>query len=296
MKHLLPLAAVCFGVSLTACDKDDVTDTAAPTAEDQAAARLAVAQAVSASAGFSAAFATVSEAAQTNDGLSGDGLVGDAPAPELRARNCAAPAFATTPQTFFPATVTLDFGDGCTDDQGRALGGTLVATFSGLFHEPGTRIDLRLDRYLVAGNRLTGDYAITNTGPDAQGRPTFRHSITGGTVDYPDGTSLGYEEVVTSVVAEGADTDFWNAGVDGLLDDVHEDTRTATVRTAAGNVIGVRTTQPLRRPVTCPRPVSGRYDLTTPALAQTAELDFGDGACDDRAEVRYAGEAWDVTF
>ena len=292
MNRLLPFSTALL--LLTACDKD-----AAPvSAEDQAAARLAVTQAVSASAGFASAFASVNEAAQRNDGISGNGYAsaGDWPDASLHARDCGAPAFATTPGTFFPATLTLDFGEACTDDQGRALGGTLVATFSGLFHETGTRIDLRLEDYLASGNRLTGDYAITNTGPDAEGRPTFRHSITGGRVIYPDGATVGYEEVVTSVVTEGGDTDFWNAGLDGLLDDVYEDTRTATVVTAAGNTIEVTTPLPLRRPVTCPRPVSGRYELRSPAFPESAELDFGSGACDDRAEVRYAGEAWTVTF
>ena len=40
--------------------------------------------------------------------------------------------------------------------------------------------------------------------------------------------------------------------------------------------------------------VSGRYDVTSSAFPQTAELDFGDGACDAVGTVSYGGERWEV--
>ena len=275
MTRLLPLSAAL--VLFAACDKDDE---AAP-ANERADVRLAVEQAVTASMGFEAAFVAV--AAQAPEAPTTTEPNAEAQV-DLSPRDCGTADLSATPGTFFPATLTLAFGDACVAADGSPLGGTLVATFSGRFAEAGTRIDLTLEDYLVDGNRLSGAYAITNTGPDAEGRPTFRHTITDGEVAYPDGTTLGYDETVTSVIMGQGDAT------------VHEDTRAATVVTAAGDTIDVATMQPLRRPVTCARAVSGRYELTTAALSQKAELDFGDGACDDLAEVTYAGETWEVRF
>ena len=291
------LLAAAAAACLAACDKDEAT--APPTADDRAAARLAVEQSLAIGAAFTGGFDLVTGEAERNGDLSGLRVPGGgeteaAPAGALAPRSCGTTAFTATEGTFFPATLELRFGESCTDAFGRVLGGTLRATFDGLLHEPGTRIDLDLVDYVVGGLRLTGDYSIVNTGADAQGRPTFRHDIVGGRVTYPDGAVVAYDEVVTSVVAEGAETTFWNAGVAGLTDDVYEDTRAATLVGPGGNTFSVTTPVALRRPTTCAKVVSGRYDVTSSAFPQTAELDFGDGACDAVGTVSYGGERWEV--
>lgn len=69
--------------------------------------------------------------------------------------------------TRFPLQITLDFGAGCTDRNGRTRKGKIIMVYTGRLINPGNSVTLTFDGYSIDDIKVEGTQKITNTGtPD----------------------------------------------------------------------------------------------------------------------------------
>ena len=263
---LLFLAVLAAG-----CSKDD--DSGIDRAADEQAARdYLLAEGI-----YEAAFQLVDAEAKQQGAL--NDFQGPVDPVEPR-DNCPFSELVLTEGSVFPATLTLDFGEGCRAGDGVLRAGKIVATFNGLLLRPGTDIYIDFDGYEQDGHAVTGSYRLSNDGQ--AGLPTFT-GIVDGELTTADGRRIGYQATNTLVQTEGADTNFFTDGLSGITDDVWSGTRDATLTSSTGRTLRVNTPDPIRHPRTCFWPVSGFHALQLSNPDRTGSIDFGTGACDNKA-------------
>ncbi|MEL6143657.1 MAG: hypothetical protein AAFU67_18810, partial [Bacteroidota bacterium] len=210
-----------------------------------------------------------------------NGFTGEVPASPRS--NCPAVTFTTDPDTFWPAILTLDYGDGCNDEDNVGLSGRITATFNGLLIGENTQIGIAFDAFTVNNYALSGSFNVSNDGLDGQGRQSFSSQIIGGTFSQGGVVLLNYDQEASSYQVAGQNTNFFTNGFEGIFDDVFEETIMANGTGVAGNPFSITTETPLVDPLNCRWDVSGRLVYTLSTLPVPAILDFGDGTCDNDA-------------
>ena len=279
-----------------ACGDDDGGGKESPPAmNDAALARTALLQASAGAHAFSAAREAVLAEALQRPSLSGGAPDTRAPTP----RDCGNVSLAGTGGAGFPAILTLDFAAGCRDANGQTFSGAIVASFSGPLGVRGTRVTLGLEDFAVDGVELSGAFSFEELGSDDRGNRRSRHDLVAGqyaAADGDGGAPIVLDETTFSEQIAGAATTYATDGLAGLRDDVFADNRVTTLTLATGETFSITTGSDIARPVDCDVPTRGRLQLTSPTLAEDGALDYGDGTCDRRATITYAGEVVDVNF
>lgn len=284
MRYLLSPIACLFLLLLTACEKE-----AAPPRElNRAEAELLARELVSADWLYARAYVEVDQAARREERL--NGFTGPEPDRVEERSNCPAITFTATPQKFWPATLTLDYGPSpCTGPNGYTAAGKVVAVYDGLLGRPGTSIRVTYTDYQHNGYTLNGTYLVRNEGPDEQQRPTFTGQIIDGRLQAPNGKTWQHQAVHVSKIISGQETNFFTHGFPGILDDVWSWSTTASGVGANGYAYTITTDQALRKPTICQWPVSGRLGLSVPDFDFNAQLNYGSGACDNDALLDWNG-------
>lgn len=263
-----------MGLLFAGCSKEESLSETDRLAVEEASEDYLLAEKV-----FEDVFKTVDREAKQQGDLNGFQDAGDPVTPR---DNCPAANLEATENDIFPAVLTLDFGAGCTNDQGVDLAGKIIATFNGLLLRPGTNISIAFDNFFHEGNAVTGTYQLSNDGEDANGQPTFT-GVVDGLVTRADGRTIAYKSTRTTKQTEGNDTRFRTHGLAGILDDVWSSTRETTVTTGNGQVLRITTGEPVRSPLLCRWPVSGYLELQLNIPDASGTIDFGDGSCDNKA-------------
>lgn len=271
-KHLL--TCLIFALLALGCSKEKMA-----AEEDQMAAERAGREYLLAENTFENIFKIVTTQARQQGSLNGF----KSPESDLETRgNCPESDLSLSDNSLFPATLELNFGEGCSDDGSPLISGKITAVFDGLLLSPGTSINLSFSDFVHAGNAVSGAYEIKNEGKDANEQLTFSSSIDG-QLTTAAGKTISYQAATSSKQTEGGDTNFFNNGLEGILDDVWSTTREAVLTTSDGLVANVSTPSAIQHPIICKWPVSGLFalDLNDPEV--TGMIDFGDGSCDDKA-------------
>jgi hypothetical protein len=271
-KSIFPILALAL--LFTSCNKDEETTTA----EERQAAEQASKDFMLAENIFENVFKMVDTEAKKQGDLNGF------QSPEVvdDRNNCPGVGFEITPQTIFPATLTLDFDTGCTTDNGVVAAGKIVAIFNGLLLSEGTSYTLSFENFIYANNTVNGSYILSNDGMNASGQPTFS-AVIDGQITKADGTSFTYQSTNVASQTEGNDTNFFTDGLAGIFDDVWSSEREGTIVRGDGVTLSVTTPEAIRNPLTCRWPVSGTYALELSDPALTGSIDFGSGDCDNKA-------------
>lgn len=278
---LVLFVLLLFLTGVQSCNKTDVVD--------QEKAEELVIGLFKTTESFDNAFKTVNESAQKETELSG--FTGEV----ASNRSCGTVSFEADQVDFFPAVLRIDYGSGC-NYEGRDYAGMIMATFDGFLFAVDKSFSIAFDEFSVDDYRLGGNYIMTNKGSNASGQWTTEHSIIDGRLINPQGANVSYGSTVSSAQVSGQDTYWWNAGLEGVLDDVWEEIHTATFVNSLAEVFNITTAEVLTKKISCKWPVSGISIIEGESLDGPLEINFGDGICDNNATVTYSGVTFDVTL
>jgi hypothetical protein len=264
----LALVVVVFAVFVTACKKEENAQTTLT--EDQKLANTQ--QLVKASQFFTNAFSKSTFATEKANGLRDDESV-------LQVRGLCGDPIVTPANLFtFPKTVTLDYGTGCTDDEGRARSGKMTLDV-GKFWEQNSVIKANFINFTEDRTKLNGSYNITNSNTLGTQNLTF----VADNIVYTDenGQTTAYTIRQTHKQIEGTRTPL------NPRDDVYEVTSFMTSTMPDGTKSNWESTTPLVKANNCRWIQKGK--VTVKMNNETSVLDYGNGTCDDDATITTNG-------
>jgi hypothetical protein len=261
--------SLIFGTALTvflfqACRKESkgVLDMDTVSAEDNSTAESM----------FNDVFALMDEAATEQPGIRSGGY-----------RASCATVTADTASS--PRVLTLDFGSGCTGNDGRTRSGKIIITFTGRYRDAGTVISHTFDNFYINGNKVEGTKTVTNMGLNAEGNLVYKIEVKGAKITTDQGV-LTWESTREREWTAGSNTP-------SILDDEYDITGTASGvnRKGSAYTIKIDDTAPVHVKVGCRWIVSGKVDIM-PEGKSTRTVDYGFGTCDSQATVTINGQTY----
>jgi len=200
---------------------------------------------------------------------------------------CAAYTLTPADLSTFPKTLVVDFGSGCTSDDGITRKGKITYILSGKVLMPGTTISATFQNYSVFGYQLEGTYAVTNT--STQSAVSFTTKTTGGKITFPNAVYYNYSGDKTITMTAGMSTP------SDLTDDVYSITGSNNFSSSTGNTLTVSITTALSKSYICHNVGSGVISFTYNNKIN-GTLDFGNGTCDNQATITVGTFTKDVTL
>lgn len=273
-KHIilpLLLPTVIILLTMNACKKDDN-----PTNSDQAAVDSAT-KALKSQQLMSTSFGIALHGAEKASGL----VDGNQSAEERCSAVTIFPADATT----FPKTVTVDFGTGCTDSDGKFKTGKVIVTLDKIW-EANTQVAIQYDNYTEDGNKLSGTFALRNQSTADAGI----YVVTATDIKAADtqGFTLDYDGIQTFTQIAGHGT-WWD-----WADDVYEITGNIQSTLTNGETVNWNITNGLTKANNCFWISEGTGTLDINGLA--VGINYGNGDCDNKAVATVNGQTYDITL
>lgn len=185
----------------------------------------------------------------------------------------------------FPKVITVDFGAGCTDNDGKFKAGKVTLTIDKIW-EAGTEISLEYDNYQEDGAQLSGKFTFQNQSTQTAGVFT----ILAENIQAADGNgyTLAYDAQQTFTQTAGHPT-WWD-----WSDDVYNITGTINSVLTNGETVDWTIQTPLVKANNCYWISAGTGLLDINGLA--VGVDYGDGACDNKATVTVNGQTYQITL
>jgi len=186
----------------------------------------------------------------------------------------------------FPRVMTVDYGAGCTDNDGRIRSGQLVITYSSAWLSDSSNVSVEMFDYHINGDLLEGQISMQKKFND-MGDMEVISNISGGKIYTTDGI-IQYESIKTTE---------WLAGATTLTtdDDIIKTYGNANGLNSEGVSYASVIVQPLYQELSCDYISSGVVDLS-PAGKVTRSTNFGDQTCDDKATVTIGNLSFDITL
>lgn len=176
-----------------------------------------------------------------------------------------------------PSSVILriDFSSGTNCLDGRLRSGALVATFNGLWKDPGSTVVIRPDNYTVSSYAFSFTQTISVNQKDADNRSNWTTTVDNAQLFHPQNGQITWDSqrTTTWVAGESTLTDF--------ADDAFEVTGNASGITRNNREFTADIVTPLRIVTDCSYIVSGSVDIK-PRDLNTRTVDYGQGSCDNR--------------
>jgi hypothetical protein len=275
MKRLFFLFLLALAVTIGACNKKtndppvQTTDDDTITAEDHSTSE----------AMFEDAFNVVDES------IKEDGRVEKTQGANAILNGCTTITVDTTGAML---KMTIDFGTGCTGNDGRERSGKILVTLSGRYSRPGSVISIEFDDYHVNGNKIEGKKTVTFKGLNADNQPYFSIKVTGGKVTLTSGKTITWESERTRVWEKG-----FNTGTP--MDDEYNITGTASGTNRNGLSYTAKITTPLHVKIGCRWIESGTLTIRPDNKADRI-IDYGNGDCDNKATVTINSKTHDLTL
>ncbi|MDZ4824764.1 MAG: hypothetical protein SH856_15005 [Flavobacteriales bacterium] len=174
----------------------------------------------------------------------------------------------------FPKTITIDYGDGCTNSNGVTKSGQIIINLSDDMINQGAVRVVTFQDFVVNEVEVSGSRTCTNTGTNDAGNPVFSRTV-GVNITY-DGETIqrDFNHVVT-----------WLSGyvTPECGDNIFEITGSGSVTRPDGTVVTRTIIEPLIMDRICGHIISGVIEVNVPQGIAT--IDFGNGTCDDIAVV-----------
>lgn len=191
------------------------------------------------------------------------------------------PADATT----FPKTITVDFGSGCTDSDGKFKTGKVVVTVDKIW-EANTEVSILYDNYTEDGAQLSGKFTLKNQSSSDAGI----YSVLAQDIKAADtnGFTLDYDAVQTFTQIAGHAT-WWD-----WSDDVYEITGSIQSVLTNGETVDWTIQNGLTKANNCLWISEGTGLLDINGL--NVGVDYGDGSCDNKATLTINGQTYEVTL
>jgi hypothetical protein len=193
----------------------------------------------------------------------------------------------THPSTgIWPKVLTLDFGAGCTGFFENTRSGKIIMEVTGPRYETGSKRIVTFDNYYFNGIKVEGEKVFENLGLNESQNPVISVKLTGGKLILPDGT----------VIERTADHQReWIAGFGtwNIWDDECLVTGVASGINFKGYEYTRTITTALHWKRVCKFIVSGVIKIEREG-AESADLDYGSGDCDNKATVTVNGETREI--
>ena len=191
---------------------------------------------------------------------------------------CAIYSFDDSVQNEYPKVLLVDFGSGCTSVDGVSRSGKIIYTFNnGPLITPGATVSVSFENYVVNGYGVGGSYSIKNNSTD-DGPYIFDTEVSQGEVTYPDQSTYNYTGSRTYTQSAGISTPL------DFTDDAFSITGNSTFSSSEGTSLVSNITTPLLRSFSCANITQGVVAFTYNTTIK-GTLDFGDGTCDDTANL-----------
>lgn len=287
MKHyfntnkVLTLTAIAIGTITVffACKKEDKEG--ADEQKDLLTMSIAQKEA-EVNAVYEDAFEVTLEASSRDNGLDGTGRKAPSTV-ESQARFCETMVTSYDPADLitWPKTVTIDFQTGCTDQFNRTRKGIILVTLNKPVFLQGATATITFHNYYVNDIKVEGTQVLQNLSNG------YAYTVTGGKLTFPNNHVVEYSGNRTVLLKEGGETPLV------LEDDLYEINGYATVKDSAVTA-QVSTTEKLLRQLDCPH--IGKGILTITANGHTAKLDYGNGACDNKALLTLNDKTKEITL
>lgn len=192
----------------------------------------------------------------------------------------------------FPKTVSITFPQNCKTFAGADIEGSVSIDISGRIRESGTTVVFTLKDFKYKKYLLSGNYRVTFNGGLAH-----TTIISDGKVITSDGKTITYSATNNATQTEGANTTFKTNPSTFLQDDVYSIITTSQGINTKGNTFTVTTDQALIYKVACQWITAGKITIVEDVLPKlTASLDYGDGACDNKAALTYKNKTIEISL
>lgn len=268
-KHIVKIAALAFVSSLflTACQKDATVESSD--------SQISAAQ-------------SSSDASNTVEDLNDEAEFRMSPTTDIT--GCPSVTYAQAEGTF-PNTITIDFGTGCTGQNGRELAGKIIVNVTAGYFTAGSVRTTTTDGLTCDGNSISFTRTVTNMGLTESGQMYWTVVVNGTRVKAEDGTTGTWSANRVRTMVEG------QATTDDMQDDAFEITGTSTGTCHMGHAFTSTITSPLLKRADCKWIVSGVEQTTVDGRDGVRSLDFGDGSCDDKGTLTTPkGETREITL
>ncbi len=263
---LLLLAAIIL-TTLNACKKDN-TGTTDPAVETSV-------QALRSQQLITSSFGIALHGAEKASGLVSNSTE----------ERCSAVTIFPADATTFPKTITVDFGTGCTDSDGKFKTGKVVVTVDKLW-EANTEVSILYDNYTEDGAQLSGRFTLKNQSNANAGV----YTVTAENIKAADtqGFKLDYNAIQTFTQIGGHPTWWdWN-------DDVYEITGSIQSVLTNGETVDWTIQNPLTKANNCLWVSEGIGLLNINGLE--VGVDYGAGTCDNKGTLTINGQTYNVTL
>ena len=183
--------------------------------------------------------------------------------------------------------ITVDFGEGCTDNRLNVRKGKLKFAYSGWRFMPESQVVLTTDNYYINGVKLEGTRTSTNVQGSTEDAPKFNVVLTNGKATFTDGSVAIRQSNITWEWLRAA-----NPVDDYLIIDQQSE---ASGVTRGGRPYSVSLVEALKYKRFCGIAVDGikRYVLDED---KEIVIDYGDGTCDKSVAITVDDVTHNVTI
>ncbi|MGF1586447.1 MAG: hypothetical protein ACFCUM_14070 [Bacteroidales bacterium] len=208
--------------------------------------------------------------------------------PRGRYHNGLGPAVTVNPVGWhFPKTITIDYGDGIQLVNGSIIMGKIIVNVTARPLTDGAAHEVTYENFFVDSVNIAGGATHTFVGTDSTER--VFSSLSDLTLTFPDCTVIDRYSERIRTLAEGFETPFYH-GDDLILIEGFVNYRFSNGRSFIKTII-----KPLTKTGACRFITSGTVTFTLNG-EEFAELDYGDGTCDDVATITKNGETRRITI
>lgn len=189
-----------------------------------------------------------------------------------------------------PRVCTIDFGTGCTGQDGRTRSGKIIVTYTGAYKAAGTVIDITHDNFIVDGKQILTERHIENVGYNVDGKLQWNVTVNGHVIQTGGQATIWTSQKIR-VMEAGEATVTWT-------DDVYAVTGSSSGTLANGRSFTAQSLTPLIRNMLpgCRRHfVQGQLEISVSGRPVRV-IDFGSGACDNTATVTVNGNTYTIQF
>lgn len=195
----------------------------------------------------------------------------------------------------FPMYLTVDFGSGCTDAYGVERRGKVIIEYTDRYENPGAEVNVSVDNYFVNNYQLEGNKKIINDGRNSNGNLQFTVQSQNVVITKPNGDEITWSSQRVNEWIVGENTDFWSDGVNGICDDTYLITGSGGGVTSDGQAYQLDIVDPLRKQICCYWINDGSIKFTV-NNNELATLDYGNGSCDNNANLNYNGNSYVIVI
>jgi len=195
-----------------------------------------------------------------------------------------------SPPARFPLKVVIDFGAGCTGRDGRTRKGKIIIVYTGPLFVPGNSTTTTFDGYAVNDISVEGTHKISNV--STQSIKSFRVVVLAAKLTKPSGDFTQWNSEKTISQIEGLGTPLFP------LDDVFTLDGGANGSVKKGDRFFQWSTnikEPLVKKFVCRWIVKGIVVMRKSNTA-VAELNYGNGTCDNKATLTVNGQVREITL